>query len=905
MEIQAWHTLAPEEVARVWESPSSGLSEEEAQSRLLRYGANRLPGRKQTNWLKRFALQFHNPLIYVLLGASVLSGLLNHWVDTGVILAVVLVNAMIGVIHEGKAENSLEAIRRMNDPQATVRRNNRRQRIPAEELVVGDRLYIEAGDRVAADIRLVETHQLRIVEAILTGESLPVSKDALSAPAEAALGERSGMAFSGTLVAAGTGIGIVVATAEKTEMGTISRLLREVVELQTPLTRQMEQFARRVTGFILLFSVLIFTFAVFVRHYQWDEAFMIVVGLAVAAIPEGLPAVVTITLAVGVQRMAARHAIVRNLPSVETLGSVSIICSDKTGTLTRNEMMVQAVATHEAFFTLQGQGYEPSGRILRDGETVTEDPTLSALARAALLCNDADVAREPEGWKAHGDPMEAALVTFARKAGLDPVRVREAHPRTGEIPFNGELQYMLTCHTSDSTMHEMMVKGAPERVFRMVHNVLCNGGYAQFEPSDWLARTHTLASRGLRVLAFATARRPPVRGQEGILDVDDFAQEAPRGFTLLGLVGLIDPPRDTARQAIAECTQAGIRVKMITGDHAVTAAAVARQLGISESPVVALGEDLDGLSLEELAFKSLTTDVFARTTPEHKLRLVKALQADGSVVAMTGDGVNDAPALKRADVGVAMGLAGTEVAKEASQIILTDDNFASIVSAVREGRTVYDNIKKVIAWTLPTNGGETFAILGALTLGLALPVTPVQILWINLITAVALGLTLAFDPGASDVMTRPPRPNHSSLLDRRLFGQTLLLCGLFTIGVFSVYFGVLQRGGSLELARTLVVHTLVWMEIGYLLSVRLTPLDPLQWRVAAATPAVRIGIGLVLMCQVAFIYTPPLQRIFGTLPLTGWHWGVAIGCGAMVFAVVEAEKRLRPPRASGGIKPLL
>jgi magnesium-transporting ATPase (P-type) len=891
MEQQAWHALAADDVTRIWETPVDGLTAEEAAARLQRYGLNRMVERQGVGWLTRFVRQFQNPLIYALLASSVVSGFLSHWVDTCVILAVVFLNAVIGVIQEGRAENSLEAIRRMIDPQATVWRDNHRLGVAAWQLVPGDRVLLAAGDRVPADLRLVETHQLRIDEAILTGESLVASKNPALISAEAPLGDRTGMAYSGTLVVAGTAEGIVVATANDTELGRINRLLGEVVELQTPLTRQLNQFATRITAFILLASVLIFLFAVGVRDYAWADAFMMVVGLAVAAIPEGLPAVVTITLAVGVQRMAARQAIVRVLPAVETLGSVSTICSDKTGTLTRNEMMVQAVAVHASNYTVEGTGYGPVGALLPEGAAVSEDDRLvQALARAAVLCNDADVALRDGEWVAHGDPTEAALIAFARKAGLEPDTVRAEHPRIHEIPFDGERQFMLTRHAGVGDTPNVMVKGAPERVFQMVVRVAVPDGFVDFEPAEWLDRTHQLAARGLRVLALASGHEP-----DGVASSlrDDATGDGPQGLTLLGLVGLIDPPREAARLAIAECQRAGIKVKMITGDHAVTAAAIARQLGMADTPVVLVGAELDHLTRDEMILRARTTDVFARTTPEHKLRLVEALQSDGSVVAMTGDGVNDAPALKRADVGVAMGINGTEVAKEASQMVLADDNFASIVDAVREGRTVYDNITKVIAWTLPTNGGETVAILAALFLGFHLPVTPVQILWINLITSVALGLTLVLDPAASNVMSRPPRAIGAPLLDRHLMGQVLLLCVLFSVGAFSVFFGVLTLNGNLDHARTLVVHTIVCMEIGYLLSVRLAPSDKLNWRALWATPVVRLGIGVVMLAQLAFVYVPPFQHMFTTTPLGLWDWLAAVGIGGLVFGLVELEKRLR------------
>ncbi|MEB3328227.1 MAG: HAD-IC family P-type ATPase [Candidatus Sericytochromatia bacterium] len=868
-----WHAERSEAVeARLGGGPA-GLASTEAAARLTRHGPNRLPEPRRRGPLRRLAMQFHNPLIYVLLASSVVSGVLSHWVDAGVILAVVVLNAVVGFLQEGRAERSLEAIRRMIDPRAAVVRDGRRVSVPAEALVPGDRVLLEPGDRVPADLRLVAAEHLRVDEAALTGESQAVLKGGGPLAADTPLADRVNMAWSGTMVVAGRGVGLVVATGDGTELGRISRLLRSVEGLQTPLTRQLDGFARQITAVILVASLALFVLAVWGRGYAADEAFLMVVGLAVAAIPEGLPAVVTITLAVGVGRMAARHALIRHLPAVEALGGVAIVCSDKTGTLTRNEMMVQAVVTPEGEVAVSGEGYAPDGAFAPDQPS----EALVALARVALLCNDAEVHHAEGGWRPSGDPMEAALVTLGHKAGLDPQAERRACPRVAEIPFDGGQQYMATCHDNGGEAPVVAVKGAPERVFAM----LADG----VELGRWQAQVRALASRGLRVLAIATGEAPP--------GAPFTAEAPPRGLRLLGLVGLIDPPRAAALAAVQECREAGIRIKMITGDHALTAGAIAAQLGLADAPRVVVGAELEGLSPEALAALARETDVFARTTPEAKLRLVEALQADGSVVAMTGDGVNDAPALKRADVGVAMGITGTEVAKEASQLVLADDNFASIVAAVREGRTVYDNITKVIAWTLPTNGGEVFAVVGAMALGVALPVSAVQILWINLVTAVALGLTLAWDPPKPDVMRRPPRSPRAPLLTRALALQTLLLCGLFGAGVAAVYAWMVQRGQGLEATRTAVVHTLVAMEIAYLYNVRSSPGGGVGLATLWATPAVRLGVAAVVGCQLLFTYAPPLQAMFHTRPLGPVDWLGPLVAGLWVWATVEVVHRWR------------
>ncbi|MEB3220826.1 MAG: HAD-IC family P-type ATPase [Candidatus Sericytochromatia bacterium] len=864
-----WHAETPGAVAAALASPEAGLDADEARARLARCGPNRLPAPPRRGPLQRVAGQLHNPLIYVLLAAAGVSAALAHVVDAGVIVAVVALNAWVGLVQEGQAERSLEAIRRMIDPHATVLREGQRAVVPVESLVPGDRVLLAPGDRVPADLRLVAAERLRLDEAILTGESEAVSKGTEALGAAAPLSERINMAWSGTMVVAGRGVGLVVATGDATELGRIGRLLRAVESLQTPLTRQLDRFALQVTGMILVAAFGFFAVAVQGRGYPPEEAFLVVVGLAVAAIPEGLPAVVTITLAVGVSRMAARHALVRHLPAVESLGEVAAICSDKTGTLTRNEMVVQAVVTPGGEVAVAGEGYAPEGALTPMGHL----PEVVALARAALLCNDADVHRVEGVWRPSGDPMEAALVTLARKAGLDPGAERLACPRVAELPFDGGLRYMATCHDAGDGASHVVVKGAPEQVLSMLA--------ASEDPGPWQAYTQALASRGLRVLAIATGPGPA--------DLKLSFDAPPMGLRLLGLVGLIDPPRAAALDAVQECRAAGIRVKMITGDHALTAGAVAAQLGLADNPRVVLGSELDGLTGEALAVTAREADVFARTTPEAKLRLVEALQADGTVVAMTGDGVNDAPALKRADVGVAMGLTGTEVAKEASQMVLADDNFASIVAAVREGRTAYDNITKVIAWTLPTNGGEVFAVVGAMALGLALPVSAVQILWINLVTAGTLGLTLAWEPPAPDVMKRPPRVPGAPLLTPALARQTLLLCVLFSVGVLGVYGWMLARGHGLDAVRTAVVQAIVAMEIAYLFNVRRPPGEP--WR--PTTPAIRLGIAAVVLCQLAFTYWAPMQAVFHTRALGLVDWLGPVAAAGWVWGAVELGGRWR------------
>ncbi|MEJ1160934.1 cation-translocating P-type ATPase [Prosthecomicrobium sp. N25] len=888
----AWHALEAADVFARLSTTAGGLGAEEAEERLARHGPNRLPSPPRPGAIRRLVAQVRNPLVLVLVGAAAVSAAIGHPTDALVTLGVVVVNALIGFLQEGRAERALDAIRAMIAPSATVLRGGERLRVPAEAVVPGDIVLIEAGDRVPADLRLVEARGLRIDEAALTGESVPVDKGSEATASDVPLGDRTSMAFSGTIVAAGRGTGVAVATGAASEIGRISALVDSVGRMATPLVRQMDEFARRITAAVLAGSALVLAVAVLVRGEAPGDAFMIVVGIAVAAIPEGLPAVMTIALAVGVERMAARRAIVRRLPAVETLGSVSVVCSDKTGTLTRNEMTVTAVVLAGRRLAVEGLGYAPAGGFRMGGEAVDPgtDPDLCDLARAALLCNDADIRHVETGWHAAGDPMEAALVAFAAKAGQDPALVRGAYRRLDEVPFDARHRTMTTLNATPEGGRLVVVKGAPEVLIAACGAQAGPGGPVPLDGAGWQAAVQALAEDGQRVIAFASAEAPA--------GTRTLEEASPQGrLVLLGLVGLMDPPRAEVPAAVAECRAAGIAVKMITGDHAATALAIARHLKLADEPVVVVdGQALDRLDAAGLRRVAREATVFARTSPEHKLRLIEALQADGSVVAMTGDGVNDAPALRRADIAVAMGAKGTEAAKEASDIVLADDSFASIVAAVREGRTVYDNIVKVIAWTLPTDGGEALAIVAAVFLGLPLPVTPLQILWINMVTAVALGLVLAFEPTEPGAMRRGPRPAGTPLLDRRALARILFVSVLMVAGIFGVYGVAVWRGHDVATARTLVVDAVVAMEIAYLFSVRYVHGPSLTWRGAAGTPAVLLGIGLVAAAQGAFTYWPPLQQLFGTRPLGLWDGMAAIGVGVALFLVVEAEKRL-----TGGI----
>ena len=814
-----------------------------------------------------------------------MTAFLEHWVDTQVIIAVVLINAVIGFVQEGKAEKALEAIRTMLAPKAAVVREGHRKAIPGDELVPGDVVLLEAGERVPADVRLIDAKNLKSEEAMLTGESVPVEKSTMPVSEDVPLGDRTSMAYSGTLVTNGHGKGVVVATGARTSIGRISGMLSEVTTLQTPLTRQMAVFAKWLTVFILALAALVLACGLQVGNYSFSETFIAVVGLTVAAIPEGLPAILTITLAIGVQGMARRNAIVRRLPAIETLGSVSVICSDKTGTLTRNEMTVASIATAKRLFTVSGVGYAPYGEFSLDGREidVAGYPLLSEMAGIALLCNDANLREMDKQWVIDGDPMEGALVTVARKAGHDPVTESENFPRTDVIPFDAEHRFMATLHHDHAGNGFVYVKGAPERIIEMCDSQRGFEGDVPLDSEYWHSQAEKIASEGQRLLAVAMKKTDST---QTVLTFDDVES----GLTFVGLYGLIDPPRDEAISAVAECQTAGIRVKMITGDHAGTAVAIARQLGLDNPDTILTGQEIDSLDDDALRRRVQDTAVFARTSPGHKLRLVMALQSEGAVVAMTGDGVNDAPALKRADVGVSMGLNGSEAAKEASEMVLADDNFATIAEAVKAGRTVYDNLKKAILFILPTNGGEALVLIAAILLGVTLPITAVQILWVNMVTAVTLALALAFEPTEPDVMRRPPRRADEPILSGFLVWRVAFVSTLFLAVLFAKFQYALSQGASIEEARTIVVNTLVVLEIFYLFSVRYLKTASITWRGIMGTPAVLIAVGSVTALQFLFTYSGFMVSFFDTRPLSFIQGIQIVGAGVFLLVILEIEK---------------
>ena len=871
----AWHALPPEEALATLAVEATGLDQRDAEARLRRYGPNALPEAPRQHPLLRFLAHFNSVLIYFLLGAALIALLLNHGIDAAVILAVVLVNAVVGFIQEGKAEEALGAIQDMIAPHAMVLRSGERRVVAVPELVPGDIVLLEAGDRVPADIRLLRARGLLIDEAALTGESVAAEKHQTLIAADAGIADQNNMAFSGTLVAAGQATGLVVETGSHTQIGRISGMLKAVEVGKTPLVRQIDDFARLMTWSVLAGAVVLFLFAVLARGFHWIDALIAIVALSVGVVPEGLPAVITITLAIGVQRMAARQAVIQRLPAVETLGATSVICTDKTGTLTRNEMTVRHLLLPGGDLHVSGSGYAPTGAIslAEGGDDAAALADAAPILRCGLLCNDALLRQADDGWTVQGDPMEGALVALAMKAGLSADHVRDEWPRIDEIPFDAAYRFMATLHRAPDGSSAIFIKGAPEAVLAMTGA----------DAAAWDARLSAAADRGERLLGFAVKR---ITGAPDRIGFDDLKS----GVELLGLMGFIDPPRDEARQAIAQCRSAGIAVKMITGDHVGTAIAIARQLALNDDPQAMSGAEVEALDDAALAARVRDVDVFARSSPEHKLRIVRALQSHGLVVAMTGDGVNDAPSLKQADVGTAMGIKGTEAAKEAAEMVLLDDNFASIVAAVREGRTVYDNIRKVISWTLPTNGGETLAVVIAIIAGFALPMTATQILWINLVLTVTLGLVLAFEPTEPGTMERRPRAAGAPLLSPFLLWRIMLVSVLMGAMALGIFFYAQHVGHDIDTARTMVVNMLIVGEIFYLFNVRFLHMRSLTLRGAMGTPIVLAAIVAVVIAQLLFTYAPFMHDIFDSRPLSLTDGLMIIGLGAAMFAVLELEK---------------
>ena len=861
MKEKLWHTQSIESIFEKLATSPQGLSDKEAARRLQKYGYNILPEAKPRSAFMRFFSQFHNILIYVLIVAGVIAAFLGEHIDAGVIFGVVFINALIGYFQEGKAENALLAIKKMLSPTALILRDGHTQVISAQMLVVGDIVFLKAGDKVPAGLRLFTCKDLHIQESILTGESVPVNKNILPAPSNSPLGDRFCMAYAGTLVTRGEGTGVVVATGLETQIGHISQMVSHVQSVTTPLLKQMDAFGRWLTIAILGVASLTFCFGVFIQKYTVLEMYLAAVSLAVAAIPEGLPAIMTITLAIGVQRMVSRNAIIRKLPAVETLGAVSVICTDKTGTLTRNEMTVRSIITFD------------------------ESPNVQTyLARAALLCNNATYEYIDEAWTVRGDPMEEALLFASIQAGLIYEDEMRDFPRYDTIAFDAQHRFMATLNKHNIYGHCIFIKGAPEKLLTMCSWHEGVRGKVPLDSEYWNRQIQALATQGQRVLALAYQ---PLSHRPKTFDFETLNEE----MIFLGLVGLIDPPREEAIEAVSVCQKAGIRVIMITGDHATTAQAIAKQIGLANTHNVCTGEMLDEMDDATLKITVQTVDVYARVTPAHKLLLVQYLQKDKLIVAMTGDGVNDAPALKRADIGIAMGDNGSEVAKEAAEMVLTDDNFASICAAIEEGRTVYDNLKKSILFILPSSSGEALIVIAAIVFGFAqLPLTPIHILWVNMITTVTLALVLAFEPTEKNVMNRPPHKASEPMLSPLLMWRILFVAIILMVGTFGLFIWEIEQGRSLQYARTIAVNTLVVFEIFYLFNSRYIIEPVLNKKGFTGNIYALIAIIILILFQLAFTYTKPMQLLFNTVSIEPISWIKITLVASSVLFLVEIEK---------------
>ncbi|MBN2144063.1 MAG: cation-transporting P-type ATPase [Candidatus Aureabacteria bacterium] len=885
---EKWHSLSKEDIIGKYNiSSDSGLSGEQVKEMISRFGNNILTPKKGTPLLILFLLQFNQPLVYILLVAALVTGILKEWVDCSVIFGVVVINAIVGFLQETKAVKAIESLAKSVGGEATVIRDGIKKRIPAKDLTFGDIVLLQSGDKVPADTRLLQTKELRIDESALTGESVPAEKNTDTLEADCVLGDRRNMAYSSTLVTFGTGRGVVIGIGDNTEIGRINELISDAEILATPLTKQIAKFSAFLLYVIIGMAIVTFLIGI-MRGESWIDMFMAAVALAVGAIPEGLPAALTITLAIGISKMAKRNAIIRKLPAVETLGSTTVICSDKTGTLTVNRMTVQKIFIDDSIIDVSGTGYHSEGVFTSGGKSFdVNNKVLRECLKAGLLCNDSNLVKSGDDWKVEGDPTEAALIVSASKAGILRENEDKINPRADVIPFESQHQYMATLHLSPGGIAGIVYsKGSVESILSRCSKCLTPEGMKILDAERVQKTVESFAAEGLRVLAFAM--KETVSGKSHI-----FHEDINEGLIFLGLQAMIDPPRKEVIPAVESCHTAGISVKMITGDHELTALAIARKIGVAGQSD---GEVINGRAIasctdEQLREAVKTTAVFARVAPEDKLRLVRALQANGDSVAMTGDGVNDAPALRQANIGIAMGITGTDVAKETADMVLVDDNFATIEAAVEEGRGVYDNLVKFITWTLPTNFGEGLVILAAILIGTALPILPVQILWINMTTAVFLGLMLAFEPKEPGLMNRPPREQNTPILSRHLIWRIVIVGMLLCIGAFSLFEVALKFGKSIQEARTIAVNVFVLGETFYLFNCRSLKLPAIKTGFFT-NPYLLWGVIIMIFLQAAFVHIPIMNKAFHTAPLSGLEWGISIFCGLIIFFIIEAEKKL-------------
>ena len=880
---QVWQQTVDAVLAQT-KSQAAGLSSADAAERLNTCGPNALPEKKgKPGWL-RFLAHFNDVLIYVLLAAAALTAIMGHWVDTLVILGVTVINALIGHIQESNAEKSLQGIRNMLSSDARVQRNGNHETIPTTSLVPGDIVVIRAGDRIPADLRVIEAHNLRVEEAILTGESTVVDKITDALEGDLPLGDRVNMVFSGTTVSAGGGVGVVTATGAQTELGHINQMMAGIEKHRTPLLVQMDKLGKAIFAIILAMMVALFIFSLALRDIPMGELLLSLISLAVAAVPEGLPAIISIILSLGVQTMARKRAIIRKLPTVETLGAMTVVCSDKTGTLTMNEMTVKAIITADCCYRVEGDSYEPQGRIFLEGsdEPVQVQPgtVLETWLRTIDLCNDSQLIKEESGlWKITGGPTEGALKVLAAKVTLPPL----TSELRSKIPFDSQYKYMSTLYRLGEE-EVVLVTGAPDVLFRLCQYQQSDSGLQPLDLPYWEGKIEEYAREGLRMVA--AAWKPAAAGQTELTH-----QDLQQGVILLGVAGMMDPPRPEAITAIADCLQAGIRVKMITGDHPQTAMSIGKMLGIGNAGNAITGRELEVMDDAQLSVAAQQFDIFARTSPEDKFRLVQALQSKKEIVGMTGDGVNDAPALKQADVGVAMGIKGTEVTKEAADMVLTDDNFATIASAVREGRRVYDNLKKTILFVMPTNLAQGLLIVIALLAGNVLPLTPVLILWMNMATSATLSFGLAFEAGEKNIMRRPPRDPKIHVMDGFAIWRVAFVGSMIAVSAFILEAWLQPRGYSPEFIRTVLLQTLVTAQWFYMLNCRVSDGFSLT-KGLLANKGIWIVSGVLLLLQLLIIYAPFMQMLFGTTGLPFRYWVITFIIGFAMFLIVELEKPL-------------
>ena len=890
----SWHSLPAEQVAEMLRTdPKQGLDSSEVNNRLQKFGENTISVKKEKSSIISFFLQFKQPLVLILIIAGSITAILQEWIDTGVIFGVVVANAIIGFIQEHKAGKAIQALARIVKSENVVIRNGEKTRLPSSEIVPGDMVQLRSGDKIPADMRLYYTKDLKIDESILTGESISVKKRTEVFPSNTILAERKNMAYGGTLVTNGYGIGIVVRTGDDTETGKISQTMIKAEEIETPLTRRISYFSKKLLLAILGLSILTFVFGILVTQRTATELFMEVVALSVAVIPEGLPAAMTITLAIGVGHMAKKNAIIRKLPAVETLGSTTIICSDKTGTITENQMTVSEIYAGGKLFRVSGTGFQPTGKIKHNQVSIhiEDHQTLKECLITGLLCNDSDLIQKENRWEAKGDPTEVALIAAAHKANLKQTLVKSFY-RIDAIPFESHLQFMATLH-DDADDKIVYVKGSVEKILEMsshqLNDHMGNENLTEINISKLYEIADEMASKGLRVLAFAKKK---IASENHTIEISDVNN----GLVFLGFQAMLDPPRPEVIEAIRECQNAGIRVKMITGDNLKTAVSIGKQIDLNRSlqgnqhDLTAItGKELEQYSGNDLIEIVDKTDVFARVLPERKFSIVKALQSKGNIVAMTGDGVNDAPALKQADVGIAMGITGTDVAKEASDVILTDDNFASIKAAVEEGRRILDTLIKFITWTLPTSFGEGLVVLVSIFTGILIPILPVQILWINMTTVLALGTMLIFEPKESDVMKRPPRRPNSPILTKDLVIQIFIVSVCILISAYGLFEWSIENGSTVEEARTIAVNTIVMIEIFYLFNCRSLTKSILGMGFFS-NKLIFLGVTVMILLQIAFTYIPVMNEIFQSKPIGIDSWLQIIAVSLITFLIIEIKK---------------